>query len=109
MPHPRLDDDGQSVTLDLHGARIHDALDLATSLIVEAARHGRSTVRLVHGASTADRGADRTIKTALHDALDDGAFDQHVTSSFRQDTVLILGLAPAPSPRPGRLRLADLR
>lgn len=109
MPHPRLDDDGQVVTLDLHGARIAEALRLARSLVVEAARHGRTTVRLVHGSSTADRGAGRTIKSALHDALDGGDFDRHVTSDFRQDTVLILGLAPAPSPRPGRLRLADLR
>lgn len=109
MPHPRLDDDGQAVTLDLHGARIEEALHLARALIIQAARHGRTTVRLVHGASTADRGADRTIKGALYDALDHGDFDQHVTSDFRQETVLILGLAPAPSPRPGRLRLADLR
>ena len=109
MPHPRLDDDGQTVTLDLHGARVAEALRLATSVVVEAARHGRTTVRLVHGSSTADRGAERTIKGALHDAVDRGDFDQHVTSSFAQDTVLILGLAPAPSPRPGRLRLADLR
>ena len=97
------------MTLDLHGARIEEALHLAQSLVVQAARYGRTTVRLVHGASTADRGAERTIKSALYGALDDGDFDRHVTSEFRQDTVLILGLAPAPSPRPGRLRLADLR
>ncbi|PAP77427.1 Smr/MutS family protein [Rubrivirga marina] len=109
MPHPRLDDDGQTVILDLHGARIDEALRLAQSLVVQAARYGRSTVRLVHGSSTADRGADRTIKGTLHAALDRGDFDQHVTSDFRQDSVLILGIAPAPSPRPGRLRLADLR
>ena len=109
MPHPRLAGDGQSATLDLHGATVADALDLADSLIVQAARFGRTTVRLVHGASTADRGAERTIKGALHAALDRGAFDQHVTSEYRSETVLILGLAPAPSPRSGRIRLSDLR
>ena len=109
MPHPRLDDDGQTVTLDLHGARVEEALRLVESLVVQAARYGRTTVRLVHGSSTADRGADRTIKGALAEALDRGDYDRHVTSDFRQDNVLILGLAPAPSPRPGRLRLADLR
>ena len=109
MPYPRLDDDGQTVTLDLHGARVAESLRLAASVVVQAARHGRQTVRLVHGTSTADRGAERTIKGALYDALDRGDFDRHVTSSFRQDGVLILGIAPAPSPRTGRLKLADLR
>lgn len=109
MPHPRLDDDGQSVTLDLHGARVADALDLAAALVDEAARRGRSTVRLVHGTSTADRGAERTIKAALTDALDRGDYDRHVSTAFRMDGVLILGLAPGPSPSADRLRLSDLR
>ena len=109
MPLPRLDDDGQSVTLDLHGVRVPDALDLAHSVVVQAARYGRHTVRLIHGTSTADRGVAQTIKGALHDALEEGAFDRHVTSSFRGEGMLTLGIAPAPSPRPGRLRLADLR
>ncbi|WP_420457445.1 Smr/MutS family protein [Rubrivirga sp.] len=109
MPHLRLDDDGQSVTLDLHGARVAEALDLARAAVAQAASHGRRTVRLIHGTSTADRGADRTIKGALHQALDDGDFDRAVTSSFRGEGTLTLGLHPAASPAPGRLRLADLR
>lgn len=109
VPYLRLDDDGRTVTLDLHGARVADALDLAESVVVQAARFGRATVRLVHGTSTADRGAERTIKGALHDALDAGDYDRHVTSSFKMDGMLVLGLAPAPSPRTGRLRLSDLR
>lgn len=109
VPTPRLDDDGQSVTLDLHGAHVADALDLAHALVIEAARRGRSTVRLIHGTSTTDLGTDRTIKSALYGALDDGAFDRHVTSSFRSEGLLTLGIAPSPSPRAGRIRLIDLR
>ena len=108
VARPRLDDDGQTVTLDLHGATVAEALDLTDALLAEAARRGRATVRLVHGASTTDAGVHRTIKTALHDALDDGDFDRWVASSFKTDGALVLGLAPA-SPHPGRLRLADLR
>ena len=108
MPGPRLDDDGQSVTLDLHGVRVAEAVDLAAALVVEAARRGRQTVRLVHGASTTDAGGERTIKTALARALADGDYDRHVSSSFALDGMLVLGIAPSPSPRPGRLRLADL-
>lgn len=109
MPHPRLDDDGQTVTLDLHGARVDEALDLAGSLVVQAARYGRATARIIHGASTAEAGAERTIKGALYAALDRGDFARHATSDYRMDGMLILGIAPAPAPRPGRLRLSDLR
>ena len=105
----RLDDDGQSVTLDLHGATVHEALRLTDALIVEAARHGRSTVRLIHGSSTTGPdGGDRTIKTALHRALEDGQFSRHVTTSFKGESTLLLGLAPSPSPVRSRLRLSDL-
>lgn len=108
MARPRLDDDGRSLTLDLHGARLDEALELAQAAVVEAARYGRSTVRLVHGLSTTERGADRTIKTELLDALYHGDFDRHATGAVRMEGVLILSIAPAPSPRPGRLTLRDL-
>lgn len=107
MPIPRLTDDGQTVTLDLHGARVDEAERLAMAVVAEAARHGRRTVRLVHGHSTTD-GARRTIKTALHDLLDDGDFAPYATSHVLGDGHLLLGIAPSPSPASGRLRLADL-
>ncbi len=109
MARPILHDDGQSVTLDLHGARVDEALRLTDALVAEAARRGRSTVRIIHGHSTTGPlGDDRTIKTALYRALDDGDFDRYVTSSFRQEGTLILGLPPSPAPVRGPLRLTDL-
>ena len=108
MARPRLDDDGRAVTLDLHGARVDEALDLVDALVVEAARRGRATVRVVHGTSTTGAGR-RTIKSALHDALDAGDFAPPVTSAFRQEGAVLLGLAAAPAPLPGRLTLGDLR
>ena len=109
MPRPRLDDDGTAVTLDLHGMTVDEADDLAFSVVVEAARRGRQTVRLIHGSSTFDEGAEHTIKAALYHALDAGDYDRHATSSFKMDGTLVLGLAPAPMPKSGRLRLTDLR
>ena len=108
MPHPRLNDDGQAVTLDLHGVRVEEAARLSQALVVEAARRGRSTVRLIHGTSTYDAGGERTIKGALREALAHGDYDRHVSSSFTADGMLVLGLSPAPRPQPGRLTLRDL-
>ena len=104
---PRLDDDGRQVTLDLHGARVAEAVRLAEAAVALSAGRGRHSVRLVHGSSTADRGAERTIKAALARALDDGAFPD-ATSSFQTDGALLLGLPPRPAPDSARLTLRDL-
>ena len=109
MPRPRLDDDGSAVSLDLHGVGVSEACDLAAALVVEAARRGRSTVRLIYGSSSYDRGDARTIKGEILQALADGDYDRHVASSYATDGALVLGLAPAPRPSSGRLSLADLR
>ncbi|WP_412063252.1 Smr/MutS family protein [Rubrivirga sp. IMCC45206] len=104
---PRLADDGRTVTLDLHGASVADALDLADRAVEAAALRGRPTLRIVHGTSTADAGAHRTIKSALHAALDRGDFPE-VASAFRHDGAVLLALRPDPAPRAGRLSLADI-
>lgn len=106
---PRLDDDGSALTLDLHGATVADAVELAESAIWEAARHGRATLRLIHGASTTDPdGRNRTIKTALVELIDSHR-PEPVTSSFQTEGTLILGIAPTPRPQPGRITLYNLR
>ncbi|MEO0560309.1 MAG: Smr/MutS family protein [Bacteroidota bacterium] len=95
--------------LDLHGVRVMDAEDLAEAVVREAARRGRSTVRLIHGTSTTDRSLDGwTIKTALHAMLDEGAFEPYTTSVFRGDGHLLLGIGAAPQPVAGRLSLRDI-
>ena len=107
---PHLDDDGRTLTLDLHGARVDDAERLAEAVVIEAARHGRQTVRIVHGFSTTDLdGRNRTIKTALHAMMDSGGFDRHVTSAVRGEGQLLLAIAPAPRPVEGRIRIQDFR
>ena len=106
---PQLKDDGQTITLDLHGARVTEAERLAEAVVIEAARHGRATVRLIHGVSTSEWGdGRRTIKSAIHEMLDDGEFQRHVASVVRGDGHVLLGIAPAPRPIPGRVRLQDL-
>lgn len=109
MPYPRLHDDGTTVTLDLHGATIDEAVTLARRTVQEAARRGRRTVKLIHGISAGRRRVpDRTIKQALHDLLDRQAFGPWVTGSIRSEgyLTLALDLTAASDPRP--LRLQDV-
>ena len=107
-PMPRLEDDGQRVTLDLHGVTVDRALDIALATAIEAARRGRSTLRVVHGASSCERGAEQTIRSELRDAVEAGEFSRHVTTHVYDDGAILLGLAPAPRPVPGRIHLADV-
>lgn len=109
MPYPQLHDDGRHVTLDLHGATVDEALRLARRAVAAAGRRGRAQLRIVHGSSTSQSDAyARTIKHALHDALDRGELGPGLTSSLRGEGALTLGLDLAAAPDPRRLHLRDL-
>ena len=91
---PRLDDDGHTVTLDLHGALVEDALALTVRLVREAARRGRTTVKLVHGHSTSSRlYQNRSIKHALHDLLDRGTLRNVVVHAWRAEGAVLIDRA----------------
>jgi hypothetical protein len=108
MPFPTLTDNGQTVTLDLHGATVNDAVDLAVRVVREAARRGRSSVKLIHGTSTSETAYDRrSIKNELHDLLDRGAFGEAITSDWRADTYLLLSLHLGAAINPTPMRLLD--
>ena len=106
MASLQLDDDGTAVTLDLHGATVDEAVDLSLRTVRLAADRGRMRVTLIHGTSTTKQGVYRTIKRALHDLLDEGAFRPHATEGWRADghLVLSLGVSAASDPTPITLR-----
>lgn len=109
MPYPRLEDDGRTVTLDVHGATVEEATRVVHAVLREAARRGRARVRVIHGSSTsAVLYRNRTIRHALHDLLDAGAFDAHVTSAWRAEDSLLLSLDATATPDPARLTLRDV-
>ena len=93
MPGPSVTDSGSAVTLDLHGVRVHEAEDLVLAAAEVAAESGRSTLRIVHGASTTDwDGGNRTVKTAVLGLVDGGALDPWVASAHRTEGHVLLGL-----------------
>ena len=109
MPRPTLSDSGAAVTLDLHGARVAEAEDLVRATAEAAARAGRSTLRVVHGASTTDwDGGNRTVKTAVLGLLDRGVLDAWVASEHRTEGAVLLGLRASGASDRRRLTLADL-
>ncbi len=108
MPYPRLDDDGRTVTLDVHGATVVEAVRVVRATLREAARRGRARVRVIHGSSTSSAlYRNRTIRHALHELLDAGALDC-VTSAWRAEDSLLLGLDATAAPDPARLTLRDV-
>lgn len=104
---PALTDDGSTVTLDLHGARVEEALALARNALRLARQRGRHRLDLIHGASTSDRfGTTPTIKHALHDWLDNrGAAG---AQAMRGDATLSLYLGLGQTPDRRRLTLRDV-
>jgi DNA-nicking Smr family endonuclease len=110
MPLPRLHDDGQVVTLDLHGARRDEAVRLVTRLVPLAARRGRAQVKLIHGHSTS-QAPYRTdsIRHDLYNLLDSRPLSAYVRQQWRQEGYLLLALDLTARPDPTPIQLRDLR
>jgi hypothetical protein len=92
---PQLNDQGQTVELDLHGATVAEAARLIRSTLRVAHERGRRVVRVIHGRSTSDTaGSRRTIKNDFHRRLADGEWDHIVTGyqSRHDSTTLHLKL-----------------
>ncbi|MEX2400916.1 MAG: Smr/MutS family protein [Rhodothermales bacterium] len=106
----RFEDDGGTVTVDLHGSTVRDALYIARRCVQEGYRQGRSKVDVIHGASTSGRESRRTIKTALLDQLERGAFADwssgHTTDASGGRTTVWLNIGP--NADPARIRVNDV-
>ncbi len=107
----RFQDDGTTVTVDLHGCTVRDGLYIARRCVQEAFRRGRSKVEVIHGSSTS-RGSDheRTIKSRLMQELEAGGLSEwasgHVTDpAGGRTTIWIMFGANA---NPARMRAADV-
>lgn len=108
MGTPQLTDDGRVVTLDLHGATVDEAIDMTYRTLRLAEERGRSRLKLIHGSSTTQGGARRTIKSALHDLLDRGKLGRHATNVIRSKNTLVLALDLTASSDPTPIQLRDV-
>lgn len=102
---PTLNDDGQTVVLDLHGARVDEALLLARATLALARQRGRARVDLIHGQSTSD-GTRRTIRSALHEWLDSGGAG--AVEAQRGEAALVLWLDATARPDRRRMTLREV-
>ena len=94
MPYPRITDDGLTAEIDLHGATVHEAEDLLRRLVTIASQRGRSTIRVIHGASTSESGTSRpTIRSRLFEMLEHGEFEPDVTDWFSFDAATTISLS----------------
>lgn len=109
MARPSVTDDGSSVTLDLHGATVDEAIRLVHAVVREAHARGRSSVRVVHGSSTSDPLlGNRTIKHELHTELDAGAMSSVVTGALRLENETVLSLPIGSRNQSARISLLDV-
>lgn len=108
MASPQLDDDGNIVTLDLHGATVDEAIDLTFRTLRLAEDRGRTRLKLIHGSSTTGTNR-RTIKSALHDLLDRGELGRHATNVIRSQDTLVLALDLTATSDPTPIQLHEVQ
>jgi len=106
MPVPSLVDDGRTVTIDLHGVPVEQAILMFERTLRLATQRGRSTVKAIHGSSTTSSADDRTIRNELRRYLDDSRLT--IVGQTYFDDFLIVGLPLTKQIRTDRIRLTDV-
>ncbi len=107
----RITDDGNVVTLDLHGCTVDDGLHVVRRSLQEAYRRGRTKLDVIHGTSTSERSRhERTIKNELLHRLDGGRFSEwasgYTTDASGGRTTFWINLGA--NSNPNRLRANDV-
>lgn len=93
MAYPKINDSGQSVELDLHGAPVRQATYLVENLVRLAKKRGRSSIKIIYGTSTSvDDPYAETVKHAVLDMLDSGSFDNEVSNFYTSDGAVTISI-----------------
>lgn len=109
MPFPTVDDDGATVTLDLHGATLREAERLLKRCLRLAAARGRGTLRIIHGTSTAETDPHRpTIKSLVAEILARRETADYITERFRFEGHTTVSLIPGGDDIRTPIRMTEL-
>ena len=106
---PRIfEDNGDDVTIDVHGASVSDAIDMIDRAVELAHAAGRRRLVVIHGLGGTDPAS--SIRQALRVAIGNGDYEDIVSSTVELAgggrTDMALRYAGPPNPR--RLTNADL-
>jgi len=107
MSAPQLRDDGTTVTLDLHGLTVDEAIDVTYATLRLAQDRGRAQMKVIHGRSTS-HGGRRTIKQELYGLLNRGALGSNGSNVMRRAGHFILALDLTGHTDRTRIRLRDV-
>lgn len=109
MGIPRIQDNGRSVTIDLHGLRVEEAVRWTERVLNEARRRGRSTARVIHGSSTSSPfQSRRTIKQALYEWLENGGGRRTTSGVWKHESFFIVGFSISGRPDLRPIRAIDM-
>jgi len=109
MPFPTVDDDGATVTLDLHGATLREAERLLKRCLRLAAARGRGTLRIIHGTSTAEKDPHRpTIKSLVTKILADEETADYIRGHFPFEGHTTVSLIPGAEDSRAPIRMTEL-
>ena len=105
----KLQDDGTTVTLDVHGASVSEAENVIRTTTRIAAARGRSSLRVIHGASTSGGSyRNKTIKNVLEELLNRGSIP-NVTDHIQMDGVTLISLRASGKRDSRKISLFDVR
>ncbi len=90
-----LRDDGEIVSIDLHGLNIDDAISICKKGIAEAYYRGRDKIKLIHGSSTSSlQFVNSTIKYRLYDLLQESSVQKQTSFVLKYEDYCVIGLRP---------------
>jgi DNA-nicking Smr family endonuclease len=105
----KIIDDGNTLTVDLHGCSLADCEDFMYNALDIAYAYGRSKVVLIHGSSTSNAHFDNdTIKHRLYKMLAANEFEEMVASYWKAEDACTIFLPVGLPHKSNKIGLSDV-
>ena len=90
-----IQDDGELLTVDLHGFHLEKAESIVRKCVKEAYYRGRDRIKIIHGSSTSSlQFENSTIKFKVRTILQEQALQEMLNQVVQQDDCCIASLNP---------------